>query len=409
MPVPSVPDQDGQEESLAPEVRKVVELVLQHAGEHPDETLGVIAMGIKHAQRVEGALDQALAARPELSAFFAEERKERFFVKNLERVQGDERDAIIVTIGYGKDRTGRLLYRFGPLLTKGGERRLNVAITRARHRMTVVSSFDHRDMDPERSKARGVELLRLFLEYAASGGKRLGDGGQTPFAPNSFEADVQAALEAKGMAVVPQFGVSRYRIDLVVKHPQHPGQFVLAIECDGASYHSAYTARDRDRLRQQHLEALGWRFLRIWSTDWFMNRDREIARAFAAYQAAVADSDAAELSSRGNRSGAERTARPHPARRIFPSALTRAAVFRLRAFPNAKVSPNTPWLSWWQASEWIQSDGKLRTDEEIVEEMIRLLGFSRKGVRIEEAIRNAIAYARQHPRAAHNGNQEPRG
>ena len=409
VPVAWVPDQEGQEESSAPEVRKVVEVVLKHAAEHPDETLGVIAMGIKHARRVEAALDQALAARPELSAFFAEDRKERFFVKNLERVQGDERDAIIVTIGYGKDRTGRLLYRFGPLLTKGGERRLNVAITRARHRMTVVSSFDHRDMDPERSKARGVELLRLFLEYAASGGKRLGDGGQTPFAPNSFEADVQAALEAKGMAVIPQFGASRYRIDLVVKHPQHPGQFVLAIECDGASYHSAYTARDRDRLRQQHLEALGWRFLRIWSTDWFMNRDREIARAFAAYQAAVADSDAVELSSRGNGSGAEEHSAPAPSGADIPQRSNASRALAPPRIAKRQSIAEYPLAELVAGVEWIQSDGKLRTDEEIVEEMIRLLGFSRKGVRIEEAIRNAIAYARQHPRAAHNGNQEPRG
>ncbi len=349
--VPWVPERDGQEESSSQEVRKVVELVLKHAIERPDETLGVIAMGIKHARQVEAALDQALAARPELSAFFAEDRKERFFVKNLERVQGDERDSIILTIGYGKDRTGRLLYRFGPLLVKGGERRLNVAITRARRRMTVVSSFDHRDMDPERSKARGVELLRLFLEYAASGGKRLGDSGQTAFAPNSFEADVQTALEAKGMDVIPQFGVSRYRIDMVVKHPRQPGKFVLAIECDGASYHSAYTARDRDRLRQQHLEALGWRFLRIWSTDWFMNRDREVERAFAAYQSAVADTDAADLSGRADwfRRGRKQRARTEHGR-IFPSAPTRAAVFRLRAFPNARVSPNTHLPNWSPAS-----------------------------------------------------------
>ncbi len=274
----------------------MVELVLKHATERPNETLGVIAMGIKHARQVEAALDQALASRPELSGFFAEDQKERFFVKNLERVQGDERDSIIVTIGYGKDRTGRLLYRFGPLLVKGGERRLNVAITRARNRMTVVSSFDHTDMDPERTKARGVELLRLFLSMRPVGGKRLGDAAETPFAPNSFEADVQTALAAKGMEVIPQFGVSSYRIDLVVKHPQHPGKFVMAIECDGASYHSAYTARDRDRLRQQHLEALGWRFHAHLVNRLVHEPGQEIERVFAAYQAAVADSDAADLS-----------------------------------------------------------------------------------------------------------------
>jgi superfamily I DNA and/or RNA helicase len=192
--VPFIPDQDGQEESSGAEVRRVVELVLKHATERPSETLGVIAMGIKHARRVEAA---ALISRPDLEAFFADDNRERFFVKNLERVQGDERDAIILTIGYGKDRSGRLLYRFGPLNAKGGERRLNVAITRARKRMTIVSSFDHRDMDPDRTKARGTELLRLYFEYAASRGKRFGDEGQVAFSENSFEADVQNALSVK--------------------------------------------------------------------------------------------------------------------------------------------------------------------------------------------------------------------
>ncbi|MGH7879714.1 MAG: AAA domain-containing protein, partial [Candidatus Binataceae bacterium] len=283
--VPFIPEQDGQEESSGAEVSRVVELVLKHATERPDETLGVIAMGIKHARRVEAAVDLALISRPDLEAFFAEDKNERFFVKNLERVQGDERDAIILTIGYGKDRSGRLSHHFGPLNAKGGERRLNVAITRARRRMTVVSAFDHRDLDPSRTKSRGSELLRLYLEYAASGGKRFGDDGQLAFPENSFEADVQNALQAKGLDLIPQYGVSNYRIDFVAKHPKRPGRLVLAIECDGASYHSAYTARDRDRLRQQHLEALGWRFHRIWSTEWFMHRDQEIARAVAAYQA----------------------------------------------------------------------------------------------------------------------------
>ena len=299
--VPFIPDQDGQEESSGPEVRRVVELVLKHAAERPSETLGVIAMGIKHARRVEAAVDQALLSRPDLDAFFAEDRNERFFVKNLERVQGDERDAIILTVGYGKDRSGKLLYRFGPLNAKGGERRLNVAITRARQRMTIVSSFDHRDMDPDRTKARGAELLRLYLEYAASRGKRLGDQGHLAFPENSFEADVQNALQSKGIELIPQYGVSKYRIDFVAKHPKRPGRLVLAVECDGASYHSAYTARDRDRLRQQHLEALGWRFQRIWSTDWFMSRDREIdSGAVAADKAAIVHADCADSSGGGS-------------------------------------------------------------------------------------------------------------
>ena len=179
---------DGQEESSSTEVNKVVELVLQHAEKRPRESLGVIAMGIRHADRVQRAIDQALAQRSDLGQFFDANAEERFFVKNLERVQGDERDAIILTVGYGKDRGGNLPFRFGPLLSFGGQRRLNVAITRARQRMTLVSSFSHLDMDIAKVKpGTGVELLRFYLEYASTGGKRLGDLASTDFPMNSFE------------------------------------------------------------------------------------------------------------------------------------------------------------------------------------------------------------------------------
>ena len=166
---------DGQEESASTEVNKVIDFILEHAEARPHESLGVIAMGIRHSDRVQRALDQALMNRPDLAQFFDANAEERFFVKNLERVQGDERDAIILTVGYGKDRGGNLPFRFGPLLSVGGQRRLNVAITRARQRMTLVSSFNHLDMDPTKIKpGTGVELLRNYFEYAASGGRDSG-------------------------------------------------------------------------------------------------------------------------------------------------------------------------------------------------------------------------------------------
>ena len=196
---------DGEEESSTAEVRKVVDLVLRHAAERPSETLGVIAMGIKHARRVEAALDQALEKRPDLEEFFDLNRPHRFFVKNLERVQGDERDAIILTIGYGKDRGGKLPFRFGPLLNEGGRRRLNVAVTRSRNRMTVVSSFSHLDMDLAKIRpGTGVELLRFYLQYAATRGKQLGDGTATAYPLNEFESDIFDALTAKGIPLIPQ-------------------------------------------------------------------------------------------------------------------------------------------------------------------------------------------------------------
>ena len=180
--------QPGEEaiESTEAEVDRVVELVLEHARTRPQESLGVIALGIKHAHRIEEALRRALTGAEGVGGFFDEDPPERFFVKNLERVQGDERDAIILSIGYGKTPHGRVLHRFGPLNLEGGERRLNVAITRSRRRMTVVSSLVAADLDPSRLKARGAVMLRDFLAYAESSATVL------PSAPGRAEGTVAA-------------------------------------------------------------------------------------------------------------------------------------------------------------------------------------------------------------------------
>jgi very-short-patch-repair endonuclease len=380
---------DGQEESSNTEVRKVVELVIRHAREHSHETLGVIAMGIKHMNRVQAALDRELEKYPDLETFFDPNVQERFFVKNLERVQGDERDAIIISIGYAKDRAGNLPLRFGPLLSEGGRRRLNVAITRARQKLTVVSSFSHTDIDLTRVRAgSGVELLRDYLQYAASKGKRLGDGQLTTIQSNDFEAEVFDVLTAQGLKLIPQLGASQFRIDMVAEHPCRPGRFVLAIECDGASYHSSYTARDRDRLRQQQLENLGWRFHRIWSTDWFMRKESEVKRTMQAFQAAVEYADKLDGGViRNGDSGDNALEKSKPYGGSTASGKKRAPK------PLIPVRPSIAQYSHYelvQLIQWISSDGQLRTDDEIVGEMVSVLGFSRRGARIEAAIESAL-------------------
>ncbi len=385
--VPHLPGQGGQEASAAREVQRVVLLILEHASTRPQETLGVITMGIEHANRIEMALAREREARPELDGFFDQERSERFFIKNLERVQGDERDAIILSIGYGKNEAGDLVYRFGPLLQEGGERRLNVAITRARQRMTVVSSFSHADVHPDYPKL-GVRLLRGFLEYAASEGQRLESGVVTDVPLNDFEQSVCDELTRQGLHLVGQVGSSRYRIDLAAMHPQKPGRFVLAIEGDGASYHSAPTARDRDRLRQQQLESLGWRFHRIWSTDWFLRRDDEVRRAVAAFGDAVAHADSLDAV----------VSIPTPAPAVaVPVAETPAT--RKRS-PRPNVPPGRS-IDDYSSRElqslvgWVLSDGRLPTDEEIISELVRELGFQRRGTRIVAALTSAIAAAKR--------------
>ncbi len=279
----------GQEVSVTAEVRQVVELILEHARTRPDESLGVIALGIRHAERIDDALRAAINEHSELEDFFADDAAEPFFVKNLERVQGDERDAIILSIGYGKHPDGRMRYQWGPLLRDGGERRLNVAATRAKHRLTVVSSFSSHDVDPDRLTKAGARLLADYLEYASSGGTPAAASGATEL--NAFEADVRDRLAECGITVVPQYGVGGYRVDFAATHPEDADRMVLAIEADGASYRRSGSVRDRDRLRGEHLQRLGWSFHRIWSTNWFHDPHAEVARLRAAYQEAVGGVD----------------------------------------------------------------------------------------------------------------------
>jgi very-short-patch-repair endonuclease len=390
--VQQIPGLDAEEESSGAEVRRVVELILEHAEKHPHESLGVITMGIKHADRLQRALDQACSEGEELHSFLDPNLPERFFIKNLEKVQGDERDAIILSIGYGKDRGENLKFRFGPLLSIGGRRRLNVAVTRARQRMTVVSSFSHLDMDPSRVRVgTGVELLRNYLHYAASAGKELSDAEVTESPVNAFEAEVYDVLTSQGISLIPQMGASRFRIDFVAQHPMKPGRFVLAIECDGASYHSSPTARDRDRLRQTQLENLGWRFHRIWSTDWFMRKDDEVRRTVEVFQRAVKFADSRDLNE-SNMDGGASMASPSAVARNQPNAATTPAS-RRRPRPQIFRKPSIEDYSPNELVElvrWINSDGQLRTDEQIICEILPELGFARRGVRIENAIQDAI-------------------
>lgn len=392
--VPHDPSLAGQEESASREVERVVQLVLEHARSRPGESLGVIALSVKHANRIEAAIDKAAADQPHLAPFFDVEREERFFVKNLERVQGDERDAIILSVGYSKTPSGDLPLRFGPLLQDAGYRRLNVAITRAKRRMTLVSSFAGYDIDLKRSGARGVSMLKAYLDYTANGGSRfVGTERADEIALNSFEADIRDALERRGVALRSQFGALRFRIDLVAMHPERIGQPVLAIECDGATYHSSTTARDRDRIRQKQLERLGWVFHRVWSTDWFRSRETEIERALEAYRAAVRRSDQGV------------GMRPQP---VAPGRAAASGTAPITAPPAPPARPvrsrgPRPVLDTFEAIEdytdaelhelfvWIASDGLNRLDEEILDEARTELNFKRMGSRIRAHLSASLA------------------
>ena len=370
------------------EVEKVVDLILDHARRHPDESLGVIAFGSHHADNIEEGLRRRLSSENDrsLDEFFAVDREERFFVKNIERVQGDERDVIILSVGYHKAANGNLPYRFGPLNQEGGERRLNVAITRAKSRLHLVAGFSHHDMDPGRSTSEGVELLRQYLEFASSGGTSMG-GSLSGEPLNAFELNILRQLERRGIPVVPQYEVAGYRLDFACGHPEKPGQMVLAIEADGAAYHSTPTARDRDRLRQQVLESRGWSFHRIWSTEWFRDPEGQADLALEAWRVAVERADAKDsglgAGEVGDGPSAEEVLNPaQPDRGPRPSV---RPGYQITEYSRNQLVA---------MAEWIISDTLLRTDDELLREFRQELGFKRGGSRINAALLEAIAMAR---------------
>ena len=239
-------------------------------------SIGIVTFNSEQQTLIEDMLDDARRKHPEIEPAFSREHvAEPVFVKNLETVQGDERDVVLFSITYGPDRSGHVTMNFGPLNREGGERRLNVAITRARVEMIVFSSLHPDQIDLSRSQARAVADLKHFLEYAERGQVVLGStvqGYREDF-ESPFEVAVAQELQMLGWQVHPQVGVSAYRIDLGIVHPDKPGRYLAGIECDGAMYHSSAFARERDKIRQSVLENLGWTIFRIWSTDWWTNKE----------------------------------------------------------------------------------------------------------------------------------------
>ncbi|TWU18275.1 DUF3320 domain-containing protein [Allorhodopirellula heiligendammensis] len=235
-------------------------------------TFGVITFNSQQQSLIQDLFDQAQRDSPELDWYFADERIEPTVVKNLENVQGDERDVMLFSITFGRDISGKTIpLTFGALNRDGGERRLNVAITRARQELIVFSSFKADELNAERSKARGVGDLKAFLDYAENGPAAIAarSEGSVGGFDSPFEEAVAEALECKGWQVVPQVGVSGFRVDLGIRHPDKPGAFLAGVECDGATYHRSAVARDRDKTRQMVLENLGWNIVRVWSPDWW--------------------------------------------------------------------------------------------------------------------------------------------
>lgn len=271
------------------EAEKIVDMVFEHISKHPERSLGVVAFSAAQQGLIDRLITKRRQRTPSKEHFFKSDKTEPFFVKNLETVQGDERDTIIFSVAYARDAQGKLLTNFGPINREGGERRLNVAVTRAKYNVKLVTSLHHTDINLGGSKSVGASLLRDYLDYAENGSSSL----QKSVARNAFDsetahlqAEICEFLREKGYSVATQVGCSAFKIDIAVRHPES-NNFVLAIECDGYAYNAAKATRDRDRLRQDVLESMGWKFYRVWSVDWFRSKRTEKAQLLAAVKAAI--------------------------------------------------------------------------------------------------------------------------
>jgi very-short-patch-repair endonuclease len=268
------------------EARRVADAVVRFAKEQnervqrgePALSLGVGTFNLRQQLAIQDELELRRRQEISIEPFFSRERAEPFFVKNLENIQGDERDVIYLSVTYARAADGKIRYNFGPLNSENGWRRLNVITTRARQRMRVFSSMKGDEINLAATASSGPRLLREFLLYAEHGRLESTIADATSKTDSDFEIDVMNELTRHNITVVPQVGVAGYRIDLGVLDDATPGRFLCGIECDGVAYHNSETARDRDRLRQQVLEARGWTIFRVWSTDWFKDRQGQIAR-----------------------------------------------------------------------------------------------------------------------------------
>jgi very-short-patch-repair endonuclease len=379
------------------EAKAVAERVIEHARHGSNLSLGVAAFSAAQRRAIMDELEVLRRQSEETEEFFTSAHpNEPFFVKNLENVQGDERDVIFISVGYGRNQQGRMLMRFPTLGSDGGERRLNVLITRARQRCEVFSSITDEDIDLERARGKGVSALKTFLRYARTGDLEISRPSARDF-DSIFEEQVAAALTSHGYIVERQVGQSGFFIDLAIVDPDRPGRYIIGVECDGAGYHSTRFARDRDRLRQEVLEDHGWTIHRIWSTDWFKRPAAQLRETIAAIEMAKRNSKTAMP-----QRPAESPGEPPEIPRVKPTAPTSedpllpiAKPYEEASFPVStdKDIHEVP-LTYLTdvVHRIIRIEGPIHQDEIIIR--VRMLwGQARAGHRIQAAVKRALGAA----------------
>lgn len=379
----------GKSRTNAKEAETVAEAVLQHARKHPGLSLGVVAFSTAQREAIQDALEIIRRKNPDVESFFKSHAHEPFFVKNLENVQGDERDVIFISIGYGRTAEGYVSMSFGPLNNEGGEKRLNVLITRAKLRCEVFTNLTAADLDTSRTKSHGLNALKSFLHFAQYGQLNIPRETAHP-SDNPFEEAVAQQLSALGYIVRKQVGSLGFYIDLAIVDPENLGRYILGIECDGAAYHSARSARDRDRLRQQVLEAMGWKMHRIWSTDWFRNPERELKRVVEAidkaWKTTLSDEEDDE----------QVVAETALIRENISEQPDTLSSYQLAVLPASIATQEIHRHSVGRLANWVEQVVEIESPvhfDEVARRIVEAAGVTRIGPRIKEHIKLAAKFA----------------
>ncbi|MCF0222720.1 MAG: DUF3320 domain-containing protein [Fibrobacter sp.] len=277
IPVQGVYDKSKTRQNKAEAEAIVKEIVSRLSNpETRRQSIGIVTFSVVQQTLIEDMLEKEFAKNPALEDY-ARESGEPIFVKNLESVQGDERDVIMFSIGYGPDVNGNVSMNFGPINNAGGWRRLNVAVTRSRIEMLVFSTLQPEQIDLNRTSSEGVAGLKAFLTFAKLGknslAKQEANKNEINAGQDDFKKSVARELQKQGFRVETDVGCSKYKLDIAIVHPEKPTEYILGILCDGQTYKNSATARDRNISQQGVLEALGWNIMRLWSIEWFLNRE----------------------------------------------------------------------------------------------------------------------------------------
>jgi hypothetical protein len=368
------------------EAEAVAAAVIEHAKKHSGLSLGVVAFSSAQMQAIQIALENARKLNPATEAFFNSHSHEPFFIKNLENVQGDERDVILISIGYGRVEDGKVPMSFGPLNNEGGERRLNVLITRAKMRCEVFTNITSEDIKVTESSRFGIRALKSFL-YFAQHAKFDSPEEQLITEVRPFETVVADELAANGYTVRSKVGSPGFHLDLAVVDPENPGRYILGIECDGQSYASARSATDRDRLRTQVLELFGWNMYRVWSTDWYRSPERELQRLISAIEAAKNATEGIDLESEVYQKEINREAKQES---------NPINEYQLAEIHMEEQHPELHLYTFKQLGDWMSEIVKVESPvhfDEMTKRIVEAAGLSKAGSRIKYTVTQALKSA----------------